>query len=79
MSYKNRFPTSSTTAWLTALSNVLTHGTPVAPRGKATRELLHHTTVTRLDSPLVAVPARKLSTKFAAAEARWMLAGDDRL
>lgn len=65
--------------WLTLLNNILSSGASVAPRGKETRELLQHTIEVDMRQPVLMVPARKLSYKFMAAEAFWILSGDDRV
>lgn len=66
-------------AWLNTLDAVLRGGAEVAPRGLKTLELPQHTTVVDLSRPVVLCPGRKLSYTFAAAEALWILAGDDRV
>lgn len=65
--------------WLTTIAKVLREGTASSPRGQPTIELTHHAVHVDLARPLVACPRRKLSVRFAAAEALWILAGDDRL
>lgn len=69
-------PTSATIAWLHLIAEVLT-GERVVPRGKPTLELQHKTLTLDMNRPVVVVPARKLNYKFMAAEAYWMLTGDD--
>lgn len=66
-------------AWLNTLDAVLRDGAEVAPRGMKTLELPQHTTAVDLSRPVVLCPGRKLSYTFAAAEALWILAGDDRV
>lgn len=51
----------------------------VAPRGQRTAELLHSTLAVDLERPAVVCPERGISHHFMAAEARWVLTGDDRL
>lgn len=67
----------ATAAWHHVLELIFCDGQPVRPRGMTTTEVLHSSVAFRLDRPLVICPARKLSYKFAAAEALWILAGDD--
>lgn len=75
-----QFPgTHASAVWLRTLDQILREGHDAAPRGKPTRELPQHTVVVDLRHPLVMSPARKLSYRFAAAEALWILAGDDRV
>ena len=68
-----------TRAWLDGLRSVLIEGTRVAPRDKLTREVQQHTLRVDMRRPVLRVPARKLSYKFMAAEAYWILTGDDRV
>lgn len=65
--------------WLNALNDILTNGDPVAPRGKMTREIPQRTLVVDMRRPVLVVPSRKLNYKFMAAEAFWILSGDDRV
>jgi thymidylate synthase len=54
-------------------------GTEVSPRGKKTKELLHHTVEVDMRMPVLRVAERKLNYQFMAAEAFWILSGSDRL
>jgi thymidylate synthase len=63
--------------WLQTLQQLFTYGTQVSPRGQLTMELPQHTVCVSMRSPVLTVPARKLSYKFMAAEAYWILSGDD--
>lgn len=63
--------------WLMALENVLQHGKVVSPRGMRTVEVLHATVAVEMRRPVLTVPARKLNYRFMAAEAYWILSGDD--
>lgn len=65
--------------WLKALSIVQNAGFEVAPRGKRTIELLQHTHRIDMRRPVVDVPERKLNYRFMAAEAYWILSGDNRV
>lgn len=64
-------------AWLALLSDVLTRGRLSSPRGKATIEMPQRTIEYDARRCVVTVPGRKLNYKFMAAEARWILSGDD--
>lgn len=64
-------------AWLRLLHEVRWTGRDVAPRGKPTKELPMHTVCVDMRRPVLLVPERKLSYQFMAAEAYWMLMGDD--
>lgn len=65
--------------WLEAVNDILTNGDPVAPRGKMTREIPQRTIVVNMRKPVLRVPDRSLSYRFMAAEAFWILSGDDRV
>lgn len=66
-------------AWLSALRDVLIHGDKVSPRGKLTVEIPQRTMVMNMRYPVLTVAERKLSYKFMAAEAYWILTGDNRV
>lgn len=66
-----------TTAWLNTLHRVLTDGQQVSPRCSLTLELPQHTTVIDMRRPVLTIPTRKLAYKFMAAEAYWILSGDN--
>lgn len=73
-----RFNTASA-VWLATLETVLASGLHAAPRGKPTVELRQNTAVIDMAHPLVRCPLRKLSVRFACAEALWILDGDNRV
>lgn len=64
-------------AWITTLTNVVNQGIETAPRGKNTKELIHQTTTFDMTSPVVNVAPRKMNYQFMAAEAYWILSGDN--
>lgn len=70
---------SATGAWLHVLSSIIARGAITNPRGMPTREVLHNSVAFNMLRPVVSVPARKLSYKFLAAEAFWILSGDNRV
>lgn len=72
-------PTSAARAWLGTLEDLILHGSPVAPRGQPTLELLQHTIAVDLELPVVVAPTRRVSERFLGAEAYWILSGDDRV
>jgi thymidylate synthase len=74
---RNGFNASS--VWLNTLSKIFNEGLDVAPRGMKTLELQHHTVQLNMSYPVVLCPKRQLSYTFLAAEALWILAGDDRV
>lgn len=65
--------------WLEALSAILSFGDEVSPRGKLTKEIPQRTIAVDMRRPVLCVPDRKLSYQFMAAEAFWILSGDDRV
>lgn len=65
--------------WVETLQTILTSGREVLPRGAKTREILHHTVEVNMRKPVLRVPERGLSYRFMAAEAFWILSGDDRV
>lgn len=67
-------------AWRSLMMSILQQGESVAPRGQPTREVLHTNMLrVRMCNPLVTSPMRRLNYRFAAAEALWILSGDNRL
>lgn len=65
--------------WLAALEDILANGDEVSPRGKLTKEIPQRTFVVEMMQPVLRVAERSLSYKFMAAEAYWILSGDDRV
>ncbi|MCA6334071.1 MAG: hypothetical protein IM664_05580 [Phenylobacterium sp.] len=65
--------------WRRTLYLLKRDGDLVAPRGQRCYELLGHQTRVPMNDPLVTIRERKLGYKFMAAEAYWILTGDDRV
>lgn len=65
--------------WLNALNDILTNGDLVSPRGKRTKEIPQRTIEVDMRRPVLRVVDRSLSYRFMAAEAFWILTGDDRV
>jgi thymidylate synthase len=65
--------------WLNLLNDILEGGDPVSPRGQATLELPQKTIVVNMRSPVLTLPQRLLNYRFMAAEAFWILTGDNRV
>ena len=65
--------------WRSALLHVLLEGNLIAPRGLPTREVRHLAARVDMAHPVLVQPERKLSYRFMAAEALWVLNGDDHL
>lgn len=63
--------------WLNALDLITSTGFVVSPRGKLTKELPQRTVEVDMRRPVLRVEARKLSYQFMAAEAYWILSGND--
>lgn len=70
---------SATLAWLELLSKVYYQGHESAPRGMKIKEVLACAATVSLDQPIVVEPGRDLGYKFMAAEAAWILSGDNRV
>lgn len=66
-------------AWLDAVRDILANGYGVSPRGKLTKEIPQRTMTVDMRRPVLCVPDRSLSYRFMAAEAYWILSGDDRV
>lgn len=66
-------------AWKLALTTVLDNGRLVSPRGKDTFEVPQYTTKVDMSAPVVRIKARRLNYSFMAAEAYWILSGDDKV
>lgn len=63
--------------WLTTLDNLINFGSVAAPRGKKIKEFLGYTSTIDMNYPIVMVPGRALGYKFQAAEAAWILGGQN--
>jgi len=61
------------------LKDILLHGVPVSPRSQLCKELLCRKTVIDMDTCFISIPERKLGKRFRAAEAAWILSGDNRV
>ena len=65
--------------WVNTLRHLIKDGQQTAPRSMACRELLGFQTIVDMNMPVMSIAARKLSYKFMAAEAAWILSGDNRV
>jgi len=70
---------TATDAWVYLLTNVAILGERQKPRGLETRELLGYQFRVDMEYPVVNVKARELGFRFLAAEAFWILNGDNRV
>jgi len=74
-SLKNMQAESATSAWIKLIERVLNSGEITHPRGFTCYEVLNSSVVVDMRQPVVLVPRRRLSYKFMAAEAWWILSG----
>ena len=65
--------------WLGLLDKINRYGEQFAPRGQGTLEILGQQTMVDMRWPIVTIPERKMGYKFMAAEAAWILSGDNRV
>lgn len=70
---------STNKEWLKTIEQCMRWGNVVAPRGKKIKELLGYQTMIPMEFPVLTVEERKLGYKFMAAEAAWILSGDNRV
>lgn len=66
-------------SWAILMSDIIRGGNVVSPRGQRTKELLQKTIAVDMRYPVVTIKDRKLSYQFMAAEALWILSGDNRV
>ena len=71
--------TDANLAWIKLLATLIREGQECAPRGKKIKEVLGYQSTVDMSRCIVAVPERQLGYKFMAAEAAWILSGDDRV
>jgi thymidylate synthase len=71
--------TDTSSVWLGLIETLLDNGDLVTPRGKPCREVLACQTNVSMVDPVVQVKGRKLGYRFMAAEAHWIISGDNRL
>lgn len=74
-----KHPTSANEEWLSLIHNIYFNGNRYAPRDMPVREVLCNTTVMDMKQPVVTIPQRNMGYKFLAAEAAWILNGDNRI
>ncbi len=66
-------------AWLSMLKDVMERGQESKPRDMRIKELIGYQSTFDMEYPVVSVVERKLSRKFLAGEAHWILTGDNRV
>lgn len=79
MSDATKIAAPASQAWLHRLRDLIEHGHEVAPRGQPTLELLQPVLEVDMNYPALVCPERRPSYRFMAAEAFWILTGDDRV
>lgn len=73
-------PSNSTNvAWINLLHMIMKHGQESSPRGQKTKELLGIKSLIDMSHPVINIKERKLGYKFMAAEAAWIMSGDNRV
>ena len=65
--------------WRVLLNNLIKYAHRTQPRGISCLELMNYVSVIDMEWPVVSSRIRKLGYKFMAAEAFWILSGDDRV
>lgn len=66
-------------AWVGVLHDIQNFGAASAPREQRTLEILAYQSRMSMRYPIVTMHARKMGYRFLAAEAAWILSGDDRV
>lgn len=70
---------SADRAWIKDLDHVISYGNMASPRGMKVVESLAYQSVVMMNDPVILNEKRKLGYKFMAAEAAWILSGDNRV
>jgi thymidylate synthase len=65
--------------WQRLLHDVMAYGHETNPRGQKTKELLGYKSMIDMTQPVITIKDRKLGYRFMAAEAAWILSGDNRV
>jgi thymidylate synthase len=65
--------------WVNLVQTVISGGENVTPRQAPCLELIGNQTTVDMTWPILTLPERKLGYKFQAAEAAWILSGDNKL
>lgn len=71
--------TSTDKEWLDTIHAIMAVGEQVSPRGKLTLEIPQNTLCIDTREPVLTIKDRKLSYQFMAAEAYWIMSGDNRV
>jgi len=70
---------AATVVWMNQVSKLATMRDEVSPRGMKTKEMVGSVVELNMRYPVVMCPQRKLSYKFMAAEALWIISGSNHL
>jgi thymidylate synthase len=65
--------------WQGLLHFVMNNGRESSPRGRKTKEMLGLKSLINMSHPVITIKERKLGYKFMAAEAAWIMSGDNRV
>lgn len=65
--------------WQGLLDMVNSRGQLISPRGKKTKELMGYKSMIDMKQPVITIKERNLGYKFMAAEAAWIMSGDNRV
>jgi len=76
-----KWPTSikANDVWRNTVKQLLAYPSVVSPRGQPIKEMLGNQTVVDMHYPVLTNNGRKLGYRFMAAEAEWILLGDNRV
>lgn len=70
---------SANEVWLDNIRSIEQFGADVSPRKMPSKEIISYCSNVSMSYPVVSIVARKLSFQFMAAEALWILEGDNRV
>ena len=65
--------------WVAMCRDIVEHGVDVFPRGEPIKELRCYQSTIDMAAPILSIKERNLGYKFMAAEAYWILSGDNRV
>ena len=65
--------------WIGLLDVIMNSGIETSPRGKKTKELMGFKSMIDMNQPVITIKERGLGYKFMAAEAAWIMSGDNRV
>lgn len=65
--------------WVKTIQEIFDVGADSNPRGMATKEVIFHSLYFDMTKPVLMIPERKIGLKFMAAEAAWIMEGNDKV